>query len=534
MWAAIIIAVTLLGRWAFSVDTYAQEGGGPTPTVTPTTLGEEGDSDGDKEKREELPDCSDSGNAGYPECWTHTPAPTSTPRPTSTPKPTLTPRPTKTPTPVTGPPIPFVPTEVPCPPGWTRGPCYAPGGTWTPTPTHTPTNPPTPTSTPTQVLCPRGIVKCQPPPRPTLPDTLTGTRSPTPTFTPTPTGTRSPTPTVTDRNVDLSSLFSATVDRHGNPIHDGSRSQWHIFDYDLVRVFITARSNTTNIAGYKFRLNLNPGGTGFYMADYGDTSCDPDDLGSDKTNWVSGPEMHTLIVRCGLGRNANAGFLVQGRVEETLEEFTVATTGRIPQAWHQESRSVTYELDLATLTGRRPSYIYRNYYDGNRQKEVEDSVKSAVDWLNVKLRPNVFSPTTAPNVVVKGFWYGSGECSGAPACMRRAGDRTDFGPYPHFGPLEIWIRVPADVDDSLMSRKIINWTDKGFIVLDDRFGHLYLFLPWVAAHELVHTIGPNHLPQDDHLMAPEGGNRVLSELYMSASDSAGAMESIRQHGHGGR
>ena len=38
VWAAIIIAVTLLGRWAFSVETYAQEGGGPTPTVTPTTL----------------------------------------------------------------------------------------------------------------------------------------------------------------------------------------------------------------------------------------------------------------------------------------------------------------------------------------------------------------------------------------------------------------------------------------------------------------------------------------------------------------
>ena len=25
VWAAIIVAITLLGRWAFSVDTYAQE-----------------------------------------------------------------------------------------------------------------------------------------------------------------------------------------------------------------------------------------------------------------------------------------------------------------------------------------------------------------------------------------------------------------------------------------------------------------------------------------------------------------------------
>ena len=53
MWAAIIVAVTLLGRWAFSVDTYAQEGVmGRRPTVTPTSLlDEEGDS-ATKEKRE--------------------------------------------------------------------------------------------------------------------------------------------------------------------------------------------------------------------------------------------------------------------------------------------------------------------------------------------------------------------------------------------------------------------------------------------------------------------------------------------------
>ena len=38
VWAAIIVAVTLLGRWAFSVDTHAQEGDGSTPTVTPTSL----------------------------------------------------------------------------------------------------------------------------------------------------------------------------------------------------------------------------------------------------------------------------------------------------------------------------------------------------------------------------------------------------------------------------------------------------------------------------------------------------------------
>ena len=113
VWAAIIVAVALLGRWAFSVDTHAQEGGGPSVTVTPTSLLDEaGDGDED-EKREDVLDCSDPGNSGHPQC--SNPDPTSTPRPPSTRTPTPIPPPTKSPTPRTGPPIPFVPTEVPCP-----------------------------------------------------------------------------------------------------------------------------------------------------------------------------------------------------------------------------------------------------------------------------------------------------------------------------------------------------------------------------------------------------------------------------------
>ena len=85
MWAAIIVAVTLLGRWAFSVDTHAQEGDGPRPTVTPTSLLDEED-DGEKKKKEVPPDCSDPGNAGYPECAGYR-APTPTPEPTPTMRP---------------------------------------------------------------------------------------------------------------------------------------------------------------------------------------------------------------------------------------------------------------------------------------------------------------------------------------------------------------------------------------------------------------------------------------------------------------
>ena len=49
---------TLLGRLGVLGDTHAQEGGGPTPTVTPTTLLDEEEDGETKEKREDAPDCT--------------------------------------------------------------------------------------------------------------------------------------------------------------------------------------------------------------------------------------------------------------------------------------------------------------------------------------------------------------------------------------------------------------------------------------------------------------------------------------------
>ena len=63
------------GRWAFSVDTYAQEGGGPTPTVTPTSLLDE---EGQRDKGEAgrtRPDCTRPEFQDDPICM----LPTSTP-----------------------------------------------------------------------------------------------------------------------------------------------------------------------------------------------------------------------------------------------------------------------------------------------------------------------------------------------------------------------------------------------------------------------------------------------------------------------
>ena len=132
VWAAIIIAVTLLGRWAFSVDTYAQEGSSPTPTVTPTSLLDE-EGDGEKEKKEIPPDCTRPEFEDDPMCIpaTATPAPTSTPKP-----PTATPEPTNTPEPID-----------PWATAYAR--LTAVAGTKTAVARLTPTKTPTPTNTPT-------------------------------------------------------------------------------------------------------------------------------------------------------------------------------------------------------------------------------------------------------------------------------------------------------------------------------------------------------------------------------------------------
>ena len=223
VWAAIIVAVTLLGRWAFSVDTHAQEGGGSTPTVTPTTLLDEEGDDDEEEKREDLPDCTDPGTWGYPECSGYrTPTPTRTPTatPTNTAKPTETPTPTNTPTRTpTG-----YPTDTP-----TRHPTDTPTGYPTDTPTRHPTDTPTPTPT--------------------------GTRSPTPT----PTRTRTPTPTPTKTPVPS---FSAAVKVDGQYVL-GDHPRWSILDIEYVRVEITVRNNA-QMSDYVFQLDYDSARTGLY------------------------------------------------------------------------------------------------------------------------------------------------------------------------------------------------------------------------------------------------------------------------------
>ena len=518
--------MTLLGRWAFSVDTYAQEGGGPspavTPTVTPTTLGEEGDGE-EEEKREELPDCTDPGNAGYPECWTPTPRPTETPPPTKTPKPTRTPRPTSTPTAVTGPPIPFVPTEVPCPPGWTRGPCYAPGGTWTPTPKPTATNTPTdpPTSTPTYTPTPTDEEEGD----------GGGTRpTATPTKTPTPMGTRPPTPMSTPRgNSNPGALFTATVKVNGATFQ-GTTPRWPVFDIKTVTVEVMATGSAT-VSDYQFRLVFRTSETGFVRYWSGTDPCQPSNWGESETGWSLSAGFTADLTRCGLGTAGNTGFEVRGILRgDSGNGFLIAESGNISRAMHREYGRVTYKLHLA-ISGNRSAYLPIDYvYDATTTDMIRNQVhSSAADW-DSKTRANIFSPgDSSSDVHVRVFWDGSAGCRN-PRALGCVSPGFDDGSYPHLGKHNYYIRMPP-IRPSLVGAGRTYWTvNNSEVGFDPRTRIRHYSLTYNATHELGHTAGLRHLPSGG-VMKPSGSTTSTSPKLPTDIDVEGMKQVTQSHSH---
>ena len=396
IWAAIIIAVAVLGHWAFSVDTHAQEGGGPTPTVTPTSLLDE-EGDGEKEEKEIPPDCTRPDFEDDPMCIpaTATPAPTSTPKPpTATPEPTNTPEPidpwatayarltavagtktavarltpTKTPTPTN------TPTFTPTPCGGTGGggseksvyPCRTATPTRTPTPTDDDDDDPTPRPTP----CSTGGGSAK--------DSESTTRCPTPTHTHTPT----PTPTLTASvHVPTTPLMVAEVTLGGNSVHDGAALDWRVFEEQSVTVTIRVSgggpAKSTSIPDYEFRLYTNPSETGLHVY-WGSPDCDAGGLG-DRTVWVSSPVFQVNMTRCGLGDVGNSGLQVTAKRSPNGTPFVVTNTRNFMQAKHFAGGRVGYNINLEPIYGTRPETLSDDYFS---MPAFVDSAAAAADALN--------------------------------------------------------------------------------------------------------------------------------------------------------
>ena len=334
MWAAIIIAVTLLGRWAFSVDTHALAAASTAPDATSTQ-------DTGKKKREEPPDCSKPGFSGYPECQGYvSPTPRPTPIPCHplhcpTPTSTATPTPTKTPTPTNTP---------------------------TATPTATPTETPTETVSPSPTRCPR--FQCPSPTStpcshcPTKTPTATSTKTPTatPTKTPTATPTTTPRPATTTLTsapqFDIAALHLAA--NQSIPMNDPTQSFWKVPDSEPVYIAITAKPGTS-AGDYRYNIAFNSETTGFYQ-DTESGSCVPD-LPDKHTGWSDDlPPRRLTLIRCALGERRNPGIelFVERRSDNRI--FKIPITGPLNRAPHDEDRRVLFRVEYGTFDGIVPSY----------------------------------------------------------------------------------------------------------------------------------------------------------------------------------
>ena len=564
VWTAIIVAVTLLGRWAFSVDTHAQEGGGPTPTVTQTTLGEEGDGD-EEEKRENAPDCEEPFNAGHPSCSGYVSivdqTATAEARQTATAEARRTAtaearktqtavaetatavknlenrratqtavsanktatkvafhtmqtavaekRPTITPLPIPTLEGIFVPTEVPCPPGFSRSWCKE----HTPTPTDDDDDDPTPRPTP----CRTGGSSAK--------DSESTSRCPTPTHTHTPT----PTPTLT-ASVPVPTMprLVAEVTLGGNSVHNGAALNWRVFEEQSVIVTIRMAdggpAKSESISDYEFRLYTNPSETGLHVY-RGSPDCDAGGLG-DLTVWVSSPVFQVNMTRCGLGNVSNSGLQVRAKRSRDGTPFTVTDTRNFMQAKHIEGGSIGYRINLEPIYGTRPETLADDYFS---KRALVVSAAAAAAALNGAVGQIL---SAGSDVSVAPYWEGASKCTTAEdpnpnglAChLGYASSRS----LPHYTRGEIWAKYPPD--GYAQNNEPTNWTDDPGVILLDH-ARVYRFLPDALAHEFGHAFGLAHLNvKGAARLMWEGTHSRVRTIGIGEVDKDGLREVTKQHG----
>ena len=372
-----------------------------------------------------------------------------------------------------------------------------------PTPTHTPTAVPTATTT-DPVVEPTAITGPTP-----------GTGSPVP---PTPVPTSTATPTATP----LSALFNAPILYEGRPIETG---HWGVLHSADVTIQFTANA-TANIADYEFKLDLNSSETGFHI-NSGTGRCTPS-TGATDTGWFTVRFVVIVnvfaLTRCGLGDVTNSGMVLKARPIAGGVEFTVTSTGSIPQGWHRSDRQVYYSVDLATLSGSRPSYVPSTYQHERTMTEMvipraARSWNSAVGRTILGTIPPHLVLSAVLDVTIKGAWYGT-ECRKDALGCTSPGEGT----YPHIGSQTLWISYPPKGLNA--QGKITEWTTNLTRATIDP--QRFYYLPMILMHELGHTAGVGHLPPG-HVMGPYDKDNL--SVSLSDDDRHGIQEATQSHTH---
>ncbi len=535
VWAAIIVAVTLLGRWAFSVDTHAQEGGGSTPTVTPTTLGDvgqEGEED-EEEKRENAPNCEEPFNASHPSCRGYVTmadrtatAVAANKTATAEARRTATAEARRTATVVakTATKIARDQTATALSMNKTatvqsrRETATAISDRKTATAGATITAVVATVTAWAEVDVTVTPISSKPPsdgngPRPT----------PTPTPTPRPGGpiTSPVVPPPPAGNL-LAAQFGATV-RLGAQ-HITANDAGFRFDINDVAGFVSIDivQNDMNISvgDYEFRFESNPSHTGYYIIRNHDEDCGLANQGDEATSWSTNTGPVVRLIRCGLGESGNTGFHVLARRLGTVNGTVIHQTGEITQALHRDGQTTFYQ-DLDYPEGAKTNYASLGHYKPTVIARAVAEGKNGVDRAVIGLSPLREVTTDDAHVTIKAFWRDGGTprtCSvDAVACYYMTNT------YPHLNDDNLWITVPPVAFDPVTFPMESEWTDSSAVSTDPMTNGRYFFLPNILAHEFGHALGLKHLSRvEAHIMSE------YTKMYEWAGPSTGDLNGFRE------
>ena len=524
MWVAIIVAVTLLGRWAFSVDTHAQEGGGSTPTVTPMTLGEERDEE--EEEREDFPNCEEPFNADHPSCSGYVTqvdrTATAEARQTATAEArrtatavaqkTATAEARRTATAVAKTATAEANRLATVEAINARRTAVAANRTATKvaieaTLTAIGDRRATQTAvaadkTATALAEDEGTENPRPvgqPGSPTIPIRPTITPTPTPTQV---AGTKPTTPVPF-------TIYLGYSNPYGQTFAFNNELRWYILAGGTVN--LTLVPNNVSLSDYVINVVFNSDQTGIYQDTRRDATCPAHPAGSSTLFFPAAASTFIDAVRCEVGTRNNDGIVIQYKRNGSNPVHTIEFTGRIPQGMHYADLDAPYAISNATFDGAVPSYMVLDpdhdtnpgYQADANAYMLQQFVDASEVWNDEAGGKTIFreSSSSVFDVDVRGYWHGGSTdtlCAGRNPDINPLGctiSRYRRGGNAHLVGAQVWVRWPPN---GLNPKNIITqWThDLSKVQANPE---IYSYMPMMLTHELGHVIGLDHLP-DGNMM----------------------------------